>query len=352
MVNRGGGAATPLRHGSLFSGIGGFDLAAEWAGWENAFHCEFQPWCRRVLRFHFPNAISYGDIKKTDFRGWQGRIDVLSGGFPCQPFSSAGKRRGAQDDRYLWPEYLRAIEECQPRWVVGENVAGILTMVQPGDGLRVGRKADLFGAGEEILEARDGFILHGILEDLERRGYAVQTFLIPAAAIGAPHRRDRVWIVGHRGGGPPHNPTTAADSRGQRRGEAGGADRQPGGTTTGILSPAERLGGVPTPPHPKGGGNGGPLRGGPGPGENPRAGNERAPAGGRLPMPGENWTRFPTQPPLCGRDDGIPAGMDPRAFSRWRRESLRAYGNAIVPQVALRIFEAINRAEPPFAGAC
>lgn len=101
-------------HASLFSGIGGFDLAAEWVGWKNVFHCEINEFCAQILKYHFPNADHYEDIKTTDFTKWRGKINVLSGGFPCQPFSLAGRRKGAEDDRYLWPQMLRAIQEIKP----------------------------------------------------------------------------------------------------------------------------------------------------------------------------------------------------------------------------------------------
>ena len=126
-----------MTHASLFSGIGGSEVAAAMLGWTNAFHCDINPFGRAVLEYWFPNSKSYGDIKKTDFTEWGGAIDVLTGGFPCQPFSYAGRRRGAEDDRYLWPSMYRAIDEIQPTWVlrgakrqsraVAENVAGILT---------------------------------------------------------------------------------------------------------------------------------------------------------------------------------------------------------------------------------
>lgn len=115
-----------MRHGSLFSGIGGFDLAAEWMGWENVFHCELNPFGRRILNYYWPESESYEDITKTDFSKYRGTIDILTGGFPCQPYSTAGKRLGKEDDRHLWPEMLRVIEEIQPRWVIGENVYGLL----------------------------------------------------------------------------------------------------------------------------------------------------------------------------------------------------------------------------------
>ena len=116
-----------MTHASLFSGIGGFDLAAEWAGWENVFHCEWNPFGQRVLKHHFPNSISYHDIKKTDFTIHANQIDILTGGFPCQPYSSAGKRLGKADERHLFPEMLRCIKEVKPRWIIGENVRGLVS---------------------------------------------------------------------------------------------------------------------------------------------------------------------------------------------------------------------------------
>src|SRR5689334_25400881 len=115
-----------MNHGSLFSGIGGFDLAAEWMGWNNIFSCEIKPENRHVLKYYWPNVEHHEDITKTDFTIYRGKIDVLTGGFPCQPFSTAGKRKGTEDPRNLWPEMLRAIREIQPSWVVGENVRGLV----------------------------------------------------------------------------------------------------------------------------------------------------------------------------------------------------------------------------------
>jgi DNA (cytosine-5)-methyltransferase 1 len=158
-----------MRHGSLFSGIGGFDLAAEWVGWENVFQVEWDDYCQKVLAKNFPNVKRYGDIK--EFKGEHGSADIISGGFPCQPFSHAGKRKGEADDRYLWPEYLRVIREIQPTYVVGENVAGLVSM-------------------------DDGKTLDGILSDLEGEGYETEQFIIPACGVGAWHRRDRIWIIG------------------------------------------------------------------------------------------------------------------------------------------------------------
>jgi len=155
-----------MNHASLFSGIGGFDLAAKWIGWDNIFQVEKDPWCQSILAKHFPNTERYLDIK--EFRGekYRGSVDVISGGFPCQPFSVAGKQKGKEDDRYLWPEMLRVIREIQPTWVVGENVPGIISMA-----------------------------LDQVCTDLENEGYTVQAFIIPAASVNAIHKRDRVWIL-------------------------------------------------------------------------------------------------------------------------------------------------------------
>jgi DNA (cytosine-5)-methyltransferase 1 len=159
-----------MRHGSLFSGIGGFDLAAEWMGWENVFHCEWNKFGQQVLKYYWPKAISYEDITKTDFTIHRGRIDIITGGFPCQPYSSAGKRLGKEDERHLWPEMLRAIREIQPRWVVGENVLGLVNW-------------------------SGGLVFHEVQADLEAEGYEVQPYVLPAVSVNAPHRRDRVWFV-------------------------------------------------------------------------------------------------------------------------------------------------------------
>jgi DNA-cytosine methyltransferase len=185
-----------LTHGSLFSGIGGPEIAAEIMGWKNVFHCEINPFGRKILDYWFPNSKSYEDITKTDFTEWREKINVLTGGFPCQPFSCAGQRKGAEDDRYLWPEMLRAIREIQPDWIVGENVAGILTMVQPGSETPLGREESLFGeVDRERILHRQEYVVETVCNDLEREGYSVQPVVIPACAVGAPHRRDRVFFI-------------------------------------------------------------------------------------------------------------------------------------------------------------
>ena len=158
-----------IKHAELFAGIGGFSLAAKWMGWQNVFQVEIDEWCRKKLKMNFKGTDIYGDIKGFKGTKYKGKIHVLSGGFPCQPFSFSGKRKGKSDDRYLWPEMLRVCKEIRPRFIVAENVPGIISME-----------------------------LDKMLADLENEGYTCwPPFVIPACAVGADHRRERVWIVAH-----------------------------------------------------------------------------------------------------------------------------------------------------------
>jgi len=161
-----------LKHASLFSGIGAADLAAEWMGWENIFQCEKDEFCLKVLEKNFPKTKRYGDIKQFAAGEYMGAVDILTGGFPCQPYSQAGLRKGTEDDRHLWPEYLRIIREIQPGFVVGENVYGIINW-------------------------SEGLVFEQVQTDLEAIGYEVQAVVLPACGINAPHKRDRVWFVAY-----------------------------------------------------------------------------------------------------------------------------------------------------------
>lgn len=250
-------------HGSLFSGIGGFDLAASWMNWVNAFHCEINPVLRRILRYHFPNAISYEDIKKTDFTVWRGLIDVLSGGFPCQPYLIAGERKGKDDERHLWPEFLRAIREIQPRIVLGENVRGLVNW-------------------------NGGLVFHEVQTDLEAEGYEVIPFLLPSAGIGAPHERYRVFFIAY--------------SNSSKRSERGVYEKKP-----------ETAGGYTSPLYTR-----------------------------------KNWSAwedFPIEPPLRSGNNGIPSGLDGITVPRWTDETIKAAGNAVVPQLIYQIFKSIQELE-------
>ena len=328
-----------LVHGSLFSGIGGFDLAAEKMGWHNVFHCEIDRFCNTILNYWFPDAELFTDITKTDFSGWRGRVDILTGGFPCQPFSIAGQRKGSDDNRYLWPEMLRAVREIQPGWIVGENVGGILSMVQPGQEVEVANEQSLFGEdNRKRVVLRQEYVIETICQDLECEGYSVQPVLIPACAVGAPHRRDRVWFIAKR--------NTSSDTDGQRRDGRGG-DRK------GRYVPGNRQRNAEKDKQEREKRQSGTC-------QDDRADvyADRIGLEGRFykkqkgiprvqsEIPGpcilRDWEDFPTQSPVCGRNDGFSPGMDGITFSKWRQESVKAYGNAIVPQVAFEIFKAIE----------
>ena len=286
-----------MRHGSLFSGIGGFDLAAEWMGWENVFHCEREPFAQKVLKHHFPNSKLYEDVTTFDATAYAGRIDILTGGFPCQPFSAAGLRKGTEDERHLWPSMLRVIREVKPRYVVGENVRGLLSW-------------------------SGGLVFEQVCADLEAEGYEVTPVLLPAAAKNAPHRRDRIWFVAYANDAPD---TKSVRDTKQHGTDFSKQNRQPN--------------------------NYGKLRDAPDTDiklsecgyDNREDGRseqtERIKSFGKP----RGWEEFPTQPPICGGDDGISKELDGITFSKWRKESIKAYGNAIVPQVVFEIFKAINK---------
>jgi DNA (cytosine-5)-methyltransferase 1 len=277
-------------HLDLFSGIGGFALAARWAGFRTIGFCEIDPYCQRVLakNFHCDTNINgksdvsidaevaelpriYGDIFTLNGRDFAG-VDLITGGFPCQPFSCAGKRRGKKDYRHLWPEMLRVISEAGPAWVVGENVAGIINME-----------------------------LDTVLSDLESIGYACRPFVIPACGVDAPHRRNRVWIVAHAG--------RLRDGENQPESIAGGGIPTDIGFSSEVVADADES---------RSQGHGG-LR---------ERGTKWAPGPCRWPDESE-WF---AQSGMGRVAHGIPKRVD----------RLRGLGNAIVPQVAYQIIRAMN----------
>lgn len=340
-----------MKHISLFSGIGGFDLAAEWIGWQNIASCEINPFCNKVLAHHWPDAYHHNDIHTLTFDllneeiskkypEWQSDDIILTGGFPCQPYSQAGKRLGKEDSRHLWPEMLRVIREVRPKYIVGENVSGLVNW-------------------------SDGLVFEEVQVDLENEGYEVQAFILPACAVDAPHRRDRVWFIAKntvsdgRIFGKTEKERT--EIREQRNACARNSERiclQSGVASNADSNGQQRSNGkneIHT-------GERGEyaqrdVKQGFGHGLTTNANNQgrernrtlsvtekQIAFGGRHrhDVSGNTWQNFPTQSPVCTGDDGIPAKLDGITFSKWRNESIKAAGNAIVPQVAFKIFQAIQ----------
>ena len=391
-----------MNHIGLFEGIGGFSLAARWAGWETIAWCEWNPFGQKVLSYHFPKAKQHGDITATDFSIYRGQCDIVTGGFPCQPYSVAGKRKGKEDDRHLWPQMLRAIKEIQPRWVVGENVLGLVNW----DG---------------------GLVFHEVQTDLESAGYEVFPYVLPACGVNAPHKRDRVWFIAYAndkgrssrlgeiqkedgeisqrdnnakfsntGNGITADTNysgTNINSRivgnGQTIDEGWNRKSQPefgkdssNGSSVNTRSTriwedksrdvhngernsqeqVQRRENIPS-------GTGAtdevPVR------PITHAASERLEGEQRRASEGDgfaigNWNEFPTQPPLCTGNDGFSSEslrqriredsmgylsekeidkIISKAATEWRNESIKAGGNAIVPQVVYQIFKAINKYE-------
>jgi DNA (cytosine-5)-methyltransferase 1 len=306
-------------HFSLFSGIGGFEIASEWAGWKNYLSCDINEFGNKILNYYWPDAYHHKDIHTLNHQvihdeltrrygsDWRTDDIILTGGFPCQPYSSAGKRLGKEDDRHLWPEMLRVIREIKPTWVVGENVLGLVNW-------------------------NDGLVFNEVQADLETEGYEVQAFILPAASVNAPHRRDRVWFVAYASSfrcndrsdnwqeryiSDDERITEKNKSEWERRKrwscEISSVDSD---TNNSRLQGSQDNRSF---------------------GECRKEWNKQSARFLRT-----TWQNFPTQSPICGGDDGLPRELDGITFSKWRKESIKAYGNAIVPQVAYQIFKAIK----------
>lgn len=239
---------------------GGFDLAAQWMGWENVLHCEWNEFGRKILNYYWPKAESYGDITKTDFSKHRGTIDILTGGFPCQPYSNAGQRKGKEDNRHLWPEMLRAIREIQPTYIVGENVRGLTNW-------------------------NCGLVFNEVQAEMEAEGYEVTSFLLPACAVNAAHRRDRIWFIAYSDRSMLQNVGVQGSVHSELCGKSSRQNDSPN-DLIGILKKTY-------------------------------------------------------EQDLC-EFNGIPGELDGITLSKWRKESIRAFGNAIVPKVAFEIFKAIE----------
>ena len=379
-----------MKHGSLFSGIGGFDLAAEKMEWENLFHCEWNEFGQKVLHYYWPKAEQFTDITKTDFTKYANKIDVLTGGFPCQPYSSAGKRLGKADERHLWPEMLRAIREIKPRWVVAENVYGLVNW-------------------------NGGMVFDEVQADLEAEGYEVQPYILPAAAVNAPHRRDRVWFIAYANGNsrrgcascrkeqsehiqcrasrlskkllttnanertakPSRTSEETKSNRSKKNDEHGSREKhteQRTGCSDVLqsnsntdcdgqyqcncnyeINPSER-GQYAQCNTKQSDGDGSTsntdcdenamhTNSASEQGKYIRQTREGQSNGSNSRIRPNAFHNFPTQSPICGRNDGLSTELDGITFPKWRNESIKAYGNAIVPQVALEIFKAIQAYE-------
>lgn len=277
-----------MRMLDLFSGIGGFSLAASWVwGYKLKIlsFCESDAYCRKVLGKHWPYVKIISDIRR--FREYQFEaVDLLTGGPPCQPASCAGKREGCKDNRWLWPEALKAVEHAKPRWVLLENPTGILSL-------------------------NNGMEFEGICSALEGMGYWVENFVIPASAVGAWHKRNRIWIVAN---------TNRIGCKGMASSECGQKSRGTlscdgniqiaTNTDSTRLSVREMLTGV----H-----------------EETNSENSGSPWI-------THWLEAVVK--FCGVADGLPERLDPH-----RRDRIKALGNAIVPQVAAQIMMAIKQAD-------
>lgn len=278
-----------MRHVDLCSGIGGFSLGFEWAGLSRpVMFCDVEPWCRKVLAKHWPDVPIAEDVKEIadDPEGTIPECDILTAGYPCQPFSQAGKRRGEADDRHIWPYIREIVARKRPTWCVFENVYGHVSMG-----------------------------LDTVLTDLEADGYTTRPFIVPACAVDAPHRRDRVWIVGYSEDIGRHRWTAQAG----RAGQAHQSDE-----------PRPKVWGEPSRPsedvahadsvRPQG------------VGAEP---NDARQAGLRCREARGDKGFWAAEPDVCRVLNGVPRRVD----------RLKGLGNAIVPQVAMQIGVAIRQCE-------
>jgi|SRR5215217_3578652 len=318
-------------HISLFSGIGGFDLAAQKIGWENAASCEINSFGQKILTYYWPLAYHHKDIHDFNFEtvnpilcgrfghDWRTKYRlIISGGFPCQPYSNAGKRLGKNDDRHLWPEMLRIIREFQPDWIVGENVRGIISW-------------------------NGGLVFDEVQSDLEVQGYQVVPFLLPACGINAPHKRDRIWFVahtnsdGHNGARHLFSQNRSEENQSITVEEEWERFRDVFGRNVSERfiadSDCERL---PKPSRRK---------------QRSIYEKEKSPKrskSNRTLTENERWAKFPTQSPVCSGNDGLPTGLDGITIQKWRIETTKGAGNAIVPELAYILFNAIQEYENYF----
>ena len=286
-----------MNHGSLFSGIGGFDLAAKWMNWNNVFQVENNPFCKKILQQHYQTSLLYDDIH--DFNGHQftGKIDVISGGFPCQPYSIAGKREGKNDKRHLWPQMFRIIREIKPTWVVGENVRGLVNW-------------------------SNGMVFKEIQDNLESEGYEVLPFILPASGVNAPHQRYRLWIIAHNNNikrGLLREWETEITRSGENATNSIGFGQSTINCSPEYIIPINEQIQTPNNTDQKRWDEF----------INATFTNKQKFLGGRSYDVWDEWT---AEPPVCGMDDGVPN----------RIHRIEALGNAVVPQIVYRIYNTIQ----------
>ena len=265
-------------HASLFTGIGGFDLAAQWCGWTNVFQVEIDKWCQTKLDKNFPNTDKYFDIKTFDGTKYRNKITVLSGGFPCQPFSTAGKQKGTDDERFLWSEMFRIVREVKPIFVVAENVPGIVTN-------------------------QNGLAFRQVLSDLESEGYSVLPLDIPASSKNAPHKRNRLFFVAY-----DESQIKRQNFRKQekRQIQQFGKCVEPCNTTDFDRFGCKKQWSI-------------------------RVSNETKYNSIEQSWK-SHWSEWVVKPTICGDNDGVSSRVD----------RIKALGNAIVPQVVYEVFKSLE----------
>lgn len=296
-------------HVGLFEGIGGFSLACSWNNIKTIAYSEIDKFCINHLKYYFPEADSLGDITKAKFEKYANKVFILTGGFPCQPFSLAGKRKGTEDPRSLWGEMFRAIREIKPRWIIAENVSGFINWEK-------------------------GLAFDKVQLNLASEGYTVWNFILPAAGVSAPHKRDRIWIIAFNASNANSNGFNRSNFENEIKPDK---RRKPSfnesfeGNSFQIDSNANS------------------QRSRKSRNENTKTGNwnrfKSLKQLYRIKYPKPDWKNFPTEPAICGRNDGIPQKLDIKTFTKWKRQSLKAYGNAIVPQIPDLIIQSIFQFE-------
>lgn len=316
----------------IFSGVGGFSLAGKWMGWKTVQFCEIGEFCQTALKYYFPDVPIHSDIKTltgekiiNNGRYKKGYPTIIVGGPPCQPWSIAGKRKGSEDDRNLWYEAIRLVKELKPDFVLFENVSGIIS-------------------------SNGGLVFEQVHTDLEDEGYEVQAFVLPAAGVEAPHQRDRVWFiaynnyrdgekVGFRPGREEHVDSTErkefpSDTESirrewhghpwRRRKRFSNNDKRTSRDRNAAYAKAIRMEGYGA------------------------IGQQEPGASIKNGISGRNhartdWSKWPTQSPLCSRNDDIFTRLVGITFSKHRNESIKAYGNAVAPELVYEIFKVIDK---------